>query len=356
MPPKLQRHHRASSSLKQQNKKHKSLSGKKLAGRVAVKKGHSSRAAGSLSKAARVNRAKQLQRQARDALIKKRRELPSEVPHIICVVPLSERIHTRAFVRRIINEEEQMEEDMINSMILGRCENCIYLGADHGDVRGTLECAASADAILVVMASPMLDDTSTTHDDADMESCFSFVSSSGKGQTLLDARSIEAGRVLDALKSQGCPACVMGSIWTDPEALMTEMTEKQCRKLEAASDSLARRFFGSEFGEKLPWKRLDASKKSAQDVSRLVQTQLTKMAGREPAWRHRSVLLAESCFRQHNYLNISGWIRHASMSTTNLLHVPGAGATRIIQAQGIQISSLENEESLYMAAEPDTCW
>lgn len=335
-------HHRASSSLKQQNKKHKGGKARRVLGRVADK-ASPKKGSQPASKAARVNRAKQLQRQARQALKEQRRA--AGVEKVVAVVALSERVDAANVARRLAGVLEDDDAAMRGgAWCAARTDELRFLVAAHGDVGGAIDAASLADCVVFAMAYPPED-----FDDASVASAKTgLTTASVRQQSLEDACSVPAQRVVSAIKAMGMPPAA--------GVLVTEEVSdgKRGARRTKAAQRLARRYFGSEFGDKVPWQR------DSEDALRLVQSVLGK--NKEPAWRApRASVIADSAQVRDDVLVVRGWVRVADLSLKRLMHVPGAGALRLASVDvmarpGAPRQSKINTsdvEPLEMRAEPD---
>ncbi|KAJ8603848.1 hypothetical protein CTAYLR_000295 [Chrysophaeum taylorii] len=369
--------HRASTSLKQQNKKHKSVRGRTKgmlrrqagSGRVGGASASSSSGAkkhisstsskhgvSSSSKAARLNRAKQLRQLAREAAVSKRRQFESGPAKVVAVVTLSERVDAASVALRLAGGGGMEDDEGGGARVVATTGDVRFVVAAHGDVRGTLDAVAVADAIALCMAyPPEINEAPDDDDGDDRMSTASVTSSSLRYQSLEDACSPEALRVVDAVKALGMPplaGVLVGQANDDAKP-------RRKRRLDAAAERMARRYFGGEFGEKVAWQRLDTS---PDEVLRLVRCVLAKK--REPSWRaSRSTVLADDARVVDGLLCVRGWVRVAPLPSSRLVHVPELGAAQIARLDvsespgtSTPIASFEPgaaDEPLEMLAEPD---
>jgi len=171
-----------------------------------------------------------------------------------------------------------------------------------------------------------------------------------------DACTLEARDVLTALKAQGLPA-LLGTLILPCVENEKDKSSEKCSSINKRRVSIARRFFANEFGNHVPWIHSDDA-----SLRHLVRT----IAGRTPHWRqYRSYV--QCCRAEHNgnILLVEGWVKHAPLSPSHLLHVRGIGAMRIQSLQVFvtsdismtPVSSLAGdcEESLRMEADSDIC-
>lgn len=364
--------HRASTLLKQQNKKHKSGRRTKAglrrlagAGRTGglTRPAASKKGLAAASKATRLNQARQLQRSARDLVVKQRREHIAAPSKMVALVPLSERVDAEAVARALAGIEGAMEDEAGKAVRMAACRNEFkYVTAGHGDIVETLDIVSVADVVVLCMAYP-----SETEDDTDegmsvASARTGMSTSSMKYQSLSDACSDEAMRVMYAVKGLGSPPLV--GVLVGPERPSDNVANKvlrQRRRLDVAAERMARRFFGCEFGDKVPWHRMDCGVE-ATDARRLVEAVLTKRKG-EPAWRAaRSMVLCEEADILDGCLRVAGWVRVKPFSALRLVHVPQLGAAAVsklevrtsatdVAAFATHIPDPEDLEPLEMRAE-----
>lgn len=353
--------HRSSGSLKQENKKHKSAGRTKgglrrLAGAGRVGGGASTKKRRKVAtKAERLNRAKQLQRDARESLMAKRRDAAGGAPKIVAVLALSERVDATRVARLLAGAEaDASDEDQGVSWGIARVvatsPTVKYISAAHGDVMGSLDAVSIAEAVVLCMAYPpgQAEDEDGVEDEDERMSVVTGMStaSSLKYQSLADACSIPALKVMDAVKAMGSPP-IAGLVVPPPSLQRVGAREgeslsksalRRMRRRDISADRMARRYFGSEFGEKVPWLRLggcesgDAS--SAAAAAERMVTGLVRNRKSEPNWRStRSTVLCDEAEILDGLLRVSGWVRVAALSPDRLVHVPEHGAAAVVRIE-----------------------
>jgi len=300
-------HHRSGSGLKQKNKSHKTAkttkSGqKRSAGAGRVERAGPGKKAGAAAgaKDQRRRRAQQLKDQRKGQTQAKRQTSDTDAPLSVAVVPLA----------------QNAETDVLSAL---RADGVHVLAVPHGDVRGSIAAAAKCDVVVVVLAPTQKSDDSMEEDAP-------------------ETYSPEADDVLTALKAQGLP-CVVG-ICTG-------------RAPDAYRLDIARRFFGREFGDAVPW--ADGS----QNTTQAVRGATSKL----PHWRSsRSRLHVLKAASQGTLLDVEGWVRDAALNVNRLVHVRGLGAARITACEVYATSTSptpivvlqgSNDEPLNKAATPD---
>lgn len=364
--------HRASTLLKQQNKKHKSGRRTKAglrrlagAGRTGglTRSAASKKAVAATTKATRLNQARQLQRSARELVMRQRREHIAAPSKVVALVPLSERVDAEAVARALAGTKDAMDDEAGKAVRRAACRNEFkYVTAQHGDIVETLDVVSVADVVVLCMAYPLETEAETDEGMSVMSVRTGLSTSSMKYQSLSDACSDEAMRVMHAVKALGSPS--LAGVLVGPEKLGDDAANKvlrQRRRLDVAAERMARRFFGCEFGDKVPWHRMDSGVEPT-EARRLVEAVLTNRKG-DPAWRAaRSMVLCEEADVLDGCLRVSGWVRVKPFSALRLVHVPKLGAAAVsklevrrsatdIAAVAVHIPNPDDLEPLEMRAE-----
>jgi len=312
-------HHRASSGLKQKNKSHKSSSKratKRAAGAGRVERLGPGKKAGNAAgaKEKRLQRAKQLRQSKRDELAADRRGLHrgGDAPLNVAVVPLGAACDGAAVAASLPGGAARV---------------------GHGDVAGALDAAARADVVVFVMCPTALDDDGAAEamDDDDGRS-----RATTAGVAQLEACSPEARDAVAALKAAGLPAVLGVLAPPDGDA---PWSGKAQRKRE----SLARRFFGAEFGDAVPW--VDAGAGG-------VAAAVAALPPKTPQWRARRARLEVAAMRpEPGGLVLEGWVRDAPLSPSRLLHVRGSGAARIAEIAVFRTSDTSGRPDAVLAGD-----
>ena len=311
-------HHRASTGLKQKHKSHKGSQShrgaKRAKGAGRVERVGPGKKAGNPAgaKEKRQQRAKQLRQAKRDEVTKANRSVHrgGDAPVVVAVVPLC---------------SDCDGSDVADG--LGDGFHARRVG--HGDVAGALDAAAGADVVVFVMAPRVIDPEAEEEDDEEDEDdamagvgradCRSVKSRATLGLARMEGCSPEAADVLAALKALGLPS-VLGALARGEGGEKGSAARKR--------ESLARRFFGSEFGDPVPW----VADRGQGEVAGALRAAAAKC----PKWRSaraRVAVTAAAFDAPSEALQVEGWVKDARLSAGRLLHVRGLGAAKIASVE-----------------------